>query len=222
MKSNFISNLQKKRCNYNHPDQATSQANSLILLSSGIYTEEERFVFELLQNAVDAHNEESEILDVKMIIKDGYFIFLHNGEAFTERDIEGLCDVGNGNKMKDVKKIGYKGIGFKSVFMCSTNVTVQSGGYCFKFDKSHWDNYWNEHWNDNDFGTRDRDKKYLMPWQIIPIETTPPISLSNYEYNVATYIKINGTDSLEQKILKLLSSSQFLLFLMSDNIRMTF
>lgn len=219
---NFISNLQKKRCNYNHPDQATSQANSLILLSSGIYTEEERFVFELLQNAVDAHNEESEILDVKMIIKDGYFIFLHNGEAFTERDIEGLCDVGNGNKMKDVKKIGYKGIGFKSVFMRSTNVTVQSGGYCFKFDKSHWDNYWNEHWNDNDFGTRDRDKKYLMPWQIIPIETTPPILLSNYEYNVATYIKINGTDSLEQKILKLLSSSQFLLFLMSDNIRMTF
>lgn len=222
MNSNFISNLQKKRCNYNHPDQATSQANSLILLSSGIYTEEERFVFELLQNAVDAHNEESEILDVKMIIKDGYFIFLHNGEAFTERDIEGLCDVGNGNKMKDVKKIGYKGIGFKSVFMRSTNVTVQSGGYCFKFDKSHWDNYWNEHWNDNDFGARDIEKKYLMPWQIIPIETTPPISLSNYDYNVATYIKINGTDSLEQKILKLLSSSQFLLFLMSDNIRMTF
>lgn len=222
MNSTFISNLQKKRCNYNHPDQATSQANSLILLSSGIYTEEERFVFELLQNAVDAHNEESEILDVKMIIKDGYFIFLHNGEAFTERDIEGLCDVGNGNKMKDVKKIGYKGIGFKSVFMRSTNVTVQSGGYCFKFDKSHWDNYWNEHWNDNDFGARDTEKKYLMPWQIIPIETTPPISLSDYDYNVATYIKINGTDSLEQKILKLLSSSQFLLFLMSDNIRMTF
>ena len=218
----FIQDLYKKRSNYSGPDQATMQENSLILLSSGIYTEEERFVFELLQNAVDAHNEESKMLDVKMIIKDGYFIFLHNGEAFTERDIEGLCDVGNGNKMKDVKKIGYKGIGFKSVFMRSTNVTVQSGVYCFKFDKSHWDNYWNEHWNDNVFGTRDTEKKYLMPWQIIPIEATPPISLSDYDYNVATYIKINGTDSLEQKILKLLSSSQFLLFLMSENIRMTF
>ena len=218
----FIQDLYKKRSNYSDPDQATMQENSLILLSSGIYTEEERFVFELLQNAVDAHNEESKMLDVKMIIKDGYFIFLHNGEAFTERDIEGLCDVGNGNKMKDVKKIGYKGIGFKSVFMRSTNVTVQSGVYCFKFDKSHWDNYWNEHWNDNVFGTRDTEKKYLMPWQIIPIEATPPISLSDYDYNVATYIKINGTDSLEQKILKLLSSSQFLLFLMSENIRMTF
>ena len=218
----FIQELYKKRSNYSDPDQATMQENSLILLSSGIYTEEERFVFELLQNAVDAHNEESKMLDVKMIIKDGYFIFLHNGEAFTERDIVGLCDVGNGNKMKDVKKIGYKGIGFKSVFMRSTNVTVQSGGYCFKFDKSYWDNYWDEHWSVSDFGARDREKKYLMPWQIIPIETTPPISLSKYEYNVATYIKINGTDTLEQKILKLLSSSQFLLFLMCDNIRMTF
>ena len=222
MTPNFISNLQKKRCNYNHPDQATSQANSLILLSSGIYTEEERFVFELLQNAVDAHNDESSCLNVKMIIKEGFFIFLHNGEAFTERDIEGLCDVGNGNKMKDVKKIGYKGIGFKSVFMRSTNVTVESGGYCFKFDKSYWNNYWDKNWSDQDYGVRDNEKKYLMPWQIIPIETTPPVVLNHDEYNVATYIKINETDSLEQKILRLLSSSQFLLFLMSKNIRMTF
>ena len=72
----FIRDLQKRRCNYNHPDQATSQANSLVLLSSGIYTEEERFVFELLQNAVDAHSEKSNLLDVKMIIKEGYFIYL--------------------------------------------------------------------------------------------------------------------------------------------------
>ena len=134
MKTDFIYNLQRKRCNYNHPDQATSQANSLILLSSGIYTEEERFVFELLQNAVDAHSDSSSTLSVRMEIHDNYFVFMHNGEAFTERDIEGLCDVGNGNKMKDVKKIGYKGIGFKSVFMRSNYVVVESGGYCFKFD----------------------------------------------------------------------------------------
>lgn len=218
----FISNLQKKRCDYNHPDQATSQANSLILLSSGIYTEEERFIFELLQNAVDAHSDDSKLLDVKMIIKDGYFIFLHNGDAFTERDIEGLCDVGNGNKMKDLKKIGYKGIGFKSVFMRSSCVTVESGGYCFRFDKSHWANYWDEHWNEKKYGSRDTDKRYLMPWQIIPIETTPPVEMDCEDYNVATYIKINETDSLEHKIIKLLSSSQFLLFLMCKKIRMTF
>ena len=222
MTPNFIPNLQRKRCNYNHPDQATSQANSLILLSSGIYTEEERFVFELLQNAVDAHNDTSGTLNVKMLIEGNYFVFLHNGDAFTERDIEGLCDVGNGNKMQDVKKIGYKGIGFKSVFMRSSNVVVESGGYCFKFDKSYWENYWELHWNQEEFGDKDGYKKYLMPWQIIPIEAQPPIRIESKGYNVVTYIKINETTTLEKKITNLLSNSQFLLFLKSKNIRMDF
>lgn len=222
MASDFIQNLQRKRCDYNHPDQATSQANSLILLSSGIYTEEERFVFELLQNAVDAHNNSNSVLDVKIAIENDYLIFLHNGDAFTERDIEGLCDVGNGNKMKDVKKIGYKGIGFKSVFMRSNYVVVESGGYCFKFDKSYWENYWDGNWNQEEFGLKDEDKKYLMPWQIIPIETQPPIQIESNGYNVVTYIKINETHTLDAKISKLLSNSQFLLFLKSKNIRMEF
>ena len=222
MKANFIQNLQKKRCNYNHPDQATSQANSLILLSSGIYTEEERFVFELLQNAVDAHSDSSSTLNVRMVIQDGYFVFMHNGAAFTERDIEGLCDVGNGNKMKDVKKIGYKGIGFKSVFMRSNHVVVESGGYCFKFDKSHWDNYWDAHWNQEEYGIKDDDKRYLMPWQIIPIETNAPIQIDAKDYNVVTYIKVGDSSNLENKISALLSNSQFLLFLKSKNIRMSF
>lgn len=222
MTPNFIQNLQKKRCNYNHPDQATSQANSLILLSSGIYTEEERFIFELLQNAVDAHNDSSGTLYVKMLIMGNYFVFMHNGDAFTERDIEGLCDVGNGNKMQDVKKIGYKGIGFKSVFMRSNNVVVESNGYCFKFDKSHWDNHWDKNWDVEEFGPKDDFKKYLMPWQIIPIEAQPPIQIDSKGFNVVTYIKINETATLEKKITKLLSNSQFLLFLKSKNIRMDF
>lgn len=222
MAPDFITTLQKKRCNYNHPDQATSQANSLILLSSGIYTEEERFVFELLQNAVDAHTDSSSTLNVRMVIEDEYFVFMHNGDAFTERDIEGLCDVGNGNKMQDVEKIGYKGIGFKSVFMRSSNVVVESGGYCFKFDKSHWDRHWDKNWNQEEFGTKDEFKRYLMPWQIIPIEAQPPIQIESEGFNAVTYIKINETATLEKKITKLLSNSQFLLFLKSKNIRMDF
>lgn len=222
MASNFIQTLQKKRCDYNHPDQATSQANSLILLSSGIYTEEERFVFELLQNAVDAHNETSGTLNVRIVIERDYFIFMHNGDAFTERDIEGLCDVGNGNKMKDVQKIGYKGIGFKSVFMRSNNVVVESGEYCFKFDKSHWENHWEHNWDIVKYGIKDDNKKYQMPWQIIPIETEPPIQIETSTYNVVTYIKINETETLIKKTSQLLSNSQFLLFLKSKNIRMEF
>ena len=222
MEHSFIRTLQKKRCDYNHPDQATSQANSLILLSSGIYTEEERFVFELLQNAVDAHNDVYGVLNIRMVIERDYFVFMHNGDAFTERDIEGLCDVGNGNKMKDVEKIGYKGIGFKSVFMRSSHVIVESGGYCFKFDKKHWDNYWDIHWDREKYGIKDADKKYSMPWQIIPIEAQVPIQIDTEGYNVVTYIQIGENTDLGNKVSNLLSNSQFLLFLKSKNIRMEF
>ena len=137
----FIQELYKKRSNYSDPDQATMQENSLEKLSSGIYTEGERFIFELLQNAVDAHSASS-CLNVSICIQDGYLVFMHNGDAFTNEDIEGICFVGRkGEKVRNAKKIGYKGIGFKSVFMRSNQVVVESGGYCFKFDKSHWENH---------------------------------------------------------------------------------
>lgn len=119
-----------------NPDVATTVEQGLMQLSSGIYTEEERFIFELLQNAVDSYNEKTnETLTIKIMIESDYLVFMHNGVAFSPRDVEGICDIGNGNKTKDTKKIGYKGIGFKSVFMRSTCVTIKTGEYCFMFDK---------------------------------------------------------------------------------------
>ncbi len=100
----LIQKLTERYVLHTHPDVATTVEQSIIQLSSGIYTEEERFIFELLQNAVDAFNKETETLDVKIVVEDEYIAFMHNGDAFSKRDIEGLCDVGNGNKMNDVKK----------------------------------------------------------------------------------------------------------------------
>ncbi len=217
----LIKELEERYALNTTPDVATTVAQSLIQLSSGIYTEEERFIFELLQNAVDAHDLNAKCLNIKIVLKDNYLIFMHNGEPFSERDIKGLCDIGNGNKTKDVKKIGYKGIGFKSVFMRSTCVTVDTGNYCFKFDKSHWDNYWEKNWK-AEYGNKDSEKKYLMPWQIIPIETTPAIQVNKVGYNVVTYIQLHKSKNIAEKIEKLLASSQFLLFLKASNIRITF
>ena len=53
---NVIERIYQRTTEYSHPSQATTTANALELLSSGIYTEEERFIFELLQNAVDSYN----------------------------------------------------------------------------------------------------------------------------------------------------------------------
>ena len=222
MPNSLLTKLAERYTLHTSPDVATTVEQGLVQLSSGIYTEEERFIFELLQNAVDSFDENSnDVLNISLRIEKDYLIFMHNGEAFSPRDIEGLCDIGNGNKTKDTKKIGYKGIGFKSVFMRSTCVTVKSGSYCFKFDKEHWEGYWDKHWK-NEYGEKDEEKVYLMPWQIIPIETSEPISVNTTQYNVVTYIQTANTASLESKIVKLLSNSQFLLFLRCRNIQMTF
>ena len=205
-----------------NPDVATTVEQGLMQLSSGIYTEEERFIFELLQNAVDSYDEmTNDTLTIKIMIEGDYLVFMHNGASFSPRDIEGICDIGNGNKAKDTKKIGYKGIGFKSVFMRSTCVTIKTGEYCFMFDKQYWEGFWERNWK-KEYGIKSDEKVYLMPWQIMPIEANEPISLDTSNYNVITYIKITNTSSLEKKIVKLLSNSQFLLFLRCKNIQMTF
>ena len=220
----FIQDLNKKRSNYSDPDQATMQENSLEKLSSGIYTEGERFVFELLQNAVDAHNA-SDCLNVSICIQDGYLVFMHNGDAFTNEDIEGICFVGRkGEKVRNTKKIGYKGIGFKSVFGISSKVYIHTASQCFRFDKDYWRSYWNKNWNPS-FGPKPADlSEYTMPWQVIPIESELPIRIDEGNANVATYIAIDPED--EQKLLAsvkgLLQSCRFLIFLKDNNIKMSF
>lgn len=220
----YIQELYKKRSNYSDPDQATMQENSLEKLSSGIYTEGERFIFELLQNAVDAHSA-SDCLNISVCIQDGYLIFMHNGDAFTNEDIEGICFVGRkGEKVGNTKKIGYKGIGFKSVFGISSKVYIHTANQCFRFDKDYWRTYWNEHWNPS-FGPKPADLlQYTMPWQVIPIESEVPICIDEKNANVATYIAIDHEDEQKfaESVKELMQSCRFLIFLKDNNIKMSF
>lgn len=177
---------------------AENQANSLRIISSDIYTEEERFIYELIQNAVDAYADTAnQSLLIEIRVKENYLIFMHNGSMFSDRDVEGICGIANGGKMADAKKIGYKGIGFKSVFVHSDDVTISSGSHCFRFAADEWDSY-----------------GYKMPWQIIPIECNEPVSVDNRsEFNVATYIRLKRPQEITRTIVSLMGNSQFLLFL---------
>ena len=78
----LIKKLTDRYLLHTHPDVATTVEQWLIQLSSGIYTEDERFVFELLQNAVDAFSNQTKTLDVKIAIDGQYVIFMHNGDIF--------------------------------------------------------------------------------------------------------------------------------------------
>ena len=119
----------------------------------------EVFIYELLQNANDypRHsiiNEEYQSLpvDVEFHITQNYLIFQHTGEYFNPKNIAAICDINDGEKADNAEAIGYKGIGFKTVFLDNDYVLLNTGNYTFRFDKSATD-------------------VINTPWQILPIWT---------------------------------------------------
>ena len=213
----FIKKLQRERTEYKHASQVRTLTNSLQQLSTGIYTEPERFVYELLQNAVDAFTDtEGDTLEIMIKVEDNKFMFLHNGKPFNEKDVEGICDVGNGTKSKDCKKIGYKGIGFKSVFMPKvTRVSIKSGDFSFMFDK-------NEATQIMPSFSEGRLTSEEVPWQVIPILQTKLDDFNLEGFNVATIVYTNEANIIAKKVEKLFSNLQFLLFLRSRNVSIRF
>lgn len=222
----IIEKIGLQKSNYTSPESAQDQANSLESLSIDIYTDNSRFIYELLQNADDASYGSGK-LDMFLTIVGKYLIVAHQGEAFSEVDIESICSVGDGNKKGDENKTGFKGIGFKSVFSLSNLVIINSGNYCFRFDKDHWSNYWNKNWgNESDWKATRKDKskeeEVKMPWQIIPIWTNLESSFSFlHQYNVSTIICFEDESKLENELFELFSNPQILLFLRSQEVKIS-
>lgn len=215
----FIKKLQRERTDYKYASQVRTIAKSLIQLSVGIYTEPERFVYELLQNAVDAFADtDNDSLEILIKVEHDKFIFMHNGKPFNEKDVEGICDVGNGTKASDSKKIGYKGIGFKSVFMPSvSHVSIISGQFCFEFDKQKAHSLMPSFsLNEGTLGPDD------VPWQVIPIEAPHLQELGEYGFNVITIVYTEEANKIGKRIEDLFSDLQFLLFLSSNNVNIRF
>jgi len=119
----------------------------------------EVFIYELLQNAND-YPRRTKIdgkikplpVDVEFHITENYLTFEHTGEYFNPKNIAAICDINDGEKSDNTEAIGYKGIGFKTVFLDSDYVLLNTGNYTFRFDKSATD-------------------VINTPWQILPIWT---------------------------------------------------
>ncbi|MDK2941829.1 MAG: hypothetical protein PWP56_1342 [Acetobacterium sp.] len=91
------------------------------------YSDEAHFVYEMLQNADDA-----EATEITFDLREDRLIVSHDGKAFTEKDLEGICSISKGTKSDDYTKIGKFGIGFKSVFVYTESPQVFSGDYAFE------------------------------------------------------------------------------------------
>jgi len=200
----IIEKLFNERSDYKYPEQAVMQAESLDKLSSDIYSESQRFVFELIQNADDAALKDTN--EVHFDFHPTCLVVSHNGESFSEADIKAITSI-RSTKQSDPTKTGYKGIGFKSVFGKSERVSIFSGQYRFRFDKIHTQKIFSE---------------TKMPWQVIPVWTeTSDLpqevqnSIKSSNYNVSTVIEIKKTKTLEYDLNELLNNAQILLFLRS-------
>ena len=94
-----------------------------------LYTDPTHFIFELLQNAEDAaaNNVLFELFEDRLEMR-------HDGRPFDERDVRGICGVGEGTKAEDLTQIGKFGIGFKSVYAYTTTPEVHSSGEHFRIE----------------------------------------------------------------------------------------
>ena len=86
-------------------------------------------------------------------IEQGITKFMSSGAVFKVNNVHSICSINESDKSDSIDKIGFKGIGFKSVFKDCNFAYIKSGGYSFRFDSS----------------------KFVTekPYQIIPIWTEP-------------------------------------------------
>jgi len=201
-KKQFIDQLHRDSSIFSNEKQAKGYAAVLNTISSDIYSESQRFVFELIQNADDSREGSNNKVHFEFL--PGAVIISHHGKVFSADDVNSITDAGASTKKADPNKTGYKGIGFKSVFGRSNRVSIFSDGYQFRFDKS--------------FHTK------TLPWQIIPIwsefsDYNPAISnhLLLYDYPVSTVIELDESFELAKELKEIISNGQILLFLRGIN-----
>ncbi len=95
-----------------------------------LYPDNAHFIFELLQNA-----EDTGATEVSFDLRSDCLSFEHNGKPFSEDDIVGITDIGDGTKFDDFDKIGKWGIGFKAVFVYTESPRIWSPTYSFQINE---------------------------------------------------------------------------------------
>lgn len=122
---------------------------------------EDVFIYELLQNANDYPNGNEEVDAEFRLLKfndgGGCLLFCHTGAEFTEKNVAALCSANDQDKSDNLSAIGYKGIGFKTVFRYNNRAEVRSGRFGFAFDK------------------KIQEKKDGIPWRTTPSWVFPKV-----------------------------------------------
>ncbi|KAJ2992535.1 hypothetical protein NUW58_g2132 [Xylaria curta] len=130
-----IERIRAQKLNTYGKDEAGDMEAALKLISGDLYQNPMHFLLELLQNADDSVYENPQPM-MKITYDNGTIRFDTNEVGFRRRDVEAICSVGNSFKQESGqgrRRIGEKGIGFKSVFRIAEAAYITSGYYSFKF-----------------------------------------------------------------------------------------
>lgn len=118
------------------------------------------YIYELLQNSNDYPrkdiNNNKIPVEVKFILTENYLFLVHSGAPFNLKNIAAICTVNEGEKRDNTETIGYKGMGFKSVFVNNDYVFLSSGGWNLRFDEKEIN----------------KPGGYKRNWQYMPIPTS--------------------------------------------------
>ncbi|KAJ0248460.1 ATP/DNA binding protein [Hirschfeldia incana] len=116
-------------------------------LSAELYAKDVHFLMELIQNAEDNEYPEGVDPSLEFVITSdditatgapATLLIFNNEKGFSDKNIESICSVGRSTKKGNRKNgyIGEKGIGFKSVFLITSQPYIFSNGYQIRFNES--------------------------------------------------------------------------------------
>jgi hypothetical protein len=95
-----------------------------------------RAAIELLQNAHDAMADSGIAGHVRFVITDSALLVANEGQPFDAARVRSLTRLGSSGKRSQLHQIGYKGIGFTSVFEISDRPQVMSRDFGLAFDRA--------------------------------------------------------------------------------------
>ncbi len=123
----------------NYPDLLSSL---LSVGEDGLYSNNLRFIFELIQNVDDCEydNEEDHILDIHFDFNHNKITLRYNEKGFTPFNVFAITGIAEAakNVSSGKNEIGEKGIGFKSVFGVASKVWIRSGWFSFELHKDNF------------------------------------------------------------------------------------
>ena len=110
----------------------------------GVYSNNFRFIYELIQNVDDCEYENIADchLDIQFLYNEapGRIVLTYNEKGFRPENVFAITGIAEASKniSADKVEIGEKGLGFKSVFGIADKVLIQSGMFSFELAKNNF------------------------------------------------------------------------------------